>query len=152
MNDAPLGNFSDLANVKASEVTKPSAHPAGHYIGQWAGPMSQHKAAKTGNVAMRFPFKVVAAGDDVDADQLAAKGGLPDKVYYFDFWMSPDARYRFTDFACKSQGLSDDLNLLELAEQLLAENKPFSIENKPQTSEKDPEVSFNQWDNIAAAE
>lgn len=146
-----VGNFSDLAQIKANEVKKPSAHPPGHYTAQFTGPMTQNKA-KSGNVSMRFPFKVVAAGDDVDADQLAAAGGLPDKTYHFDFWMSPDARYRFTDFACKAQGLSDDLNLLELAEQLVAEGKPFSIENKPRTDENDPAVSYNQWDNPAAAE
>lgn len=149
-------NFSELGQVKANTVERPKPLPAGHYLAQFAGPMTEHKAAKSGNLAMRFQFKVVGAGEDVDAEELAAAGGIPtDKTYNLDFWMSPDARYRFTDFACKAQGLSDDLNLLELAEELLKENKPFSIQNTPRASDKpdaDPEVLFNNWDNPAAAE
>jgi hypothetical protein len=144
-------HFSELGQIKANQVERPKALPAGHYIAQFTGPMTQHKA-KSGNVAMRFPFKLVQATDDINQEELAAAGGLPDKAFTLDFWMSPDARFRFTDFACKAQGLSDDLNLIELAEALIAENKPFSIQNTPQQSENDPELWYNRFDNPAAAE
>lgn len=147
-----LANFSDLANVKANTVEAPKALPAGHYTAQFTGPMKPHKAAKSGNQAMRFSFKLLAAGDDVNADELEAAGGLPDKEFNLDFWMSPEARYRFTNFACNEMGLSDDMNLIELAEALIAENKPFSIQNKPRQSEDNPDQWFNQWDNPASAE
>lgn len=146
-------NFSELGQVKANTVERPKPMPEGHYLAQFSGPMTEHKAGKSGNLAMRFPFKLVGAGEDVDAEELAAAGGLPtDKSFHIDFWMSPDARYRFTDFACKAQGLSDDLNLLELAEALIQENKPFSIQNKHRAKDDDPETIFNDWQNPAAAE
>lgn len=145
-------NFSELGQVKANTVERPKPLPEGHYIAQFSGPMKEHKAAKSGNLAMRFPFKLVNATEDVDQDELAAAGGLPDKEFHIDFWMSPDARYRFTDFACKAMGLSDDLNLIELAEKLIEENQPFSIQNKHRPSEQDPETVFNDWQNPAAAE
>jgi hypothetical protein len=146
-----LANFGELASVKANTVERPKALPEGHYIAQFSGPMTQHKA-KSGNIAMRFPFKLLSAGEDVDQEEVAAAGGLPDKTYNLDFWMSPEARYRFTDFACGAQGLSDDMSLIELAEQLLAEAKPFSIQNKPQQDENDPKIWYNRWDNPSAAE
>lgn len=145
-------NFADLANVKASDVKPPVLVPEGRYIAQWSGPMKQHKA-KSGNVAMRFPFKVQGIdGDSVDPSELEAAGGIPDKEYAFDFWMSPDARYRFTDFACKSQGLSDDLTLVDLAEQLIADNKPFSIQAKHEPNEDPDKPPYLRWDNPIAAE
>jgi hypothetical protein len=142
-------NFSELAQVKVGEVEPPKCLPEGHYIAQITGPMKQHKA-QSGNVAMRFPFKLVGAGDDVDAGQLETAGGLPDKEFNMDFWMSPDARFRFTDFG-KAQGASDDLNLIELAEWLVGEgNKPFLIQNKPRQSQDNPELFYNNFDNPTA--
>lgn len=145
-------NFSDLGQIKANTVERPKALPEGRYIAQFSGPMKEHKAAKSGNLAMRFPFKLLGPGEGVDEEALAAAGGIPDKEFHIDFWMSPDARYRFTDFATKAQGLSDDLTLTELAEELIRENKPFSIRNTPRQSEDDPEQWFNNWDSPAAAE
>ena len=144
-------NFSELAQVKAADVKPPVCLPEGHYVAQFSGPMKEHKA-KSGNLAMRFPFKLLGPDDDVDAAQLEAAGGIPsDKEFSLDFWMSPDARFRFTDFATKAQGLSNDMNLIELAEALIAENKPFLIENKPRASEDNPELFYNNFDNPTAA-
>lgn len=145
-------NFADLAQIRAGDVKPPVLVPEGHYTAQFTGPMKQHKA-QSGNVAMRFPFRLIAAGEDVDQEALETAGGLPDKEYALDFWMSPDARYRFTDFACKSQGLSDDLNLIELAEGLIAENRPFTIEAKHEANSKDPEKPpFLRFDNPTSAD
>lgn len=122
-----LANFSDLANVKTSEVKPPAVLPTGHYQAIITGLFKPHKA-KSGNQAMRFPFKLIAPGGDVDAEALEEAGGIPDKEYTIDFWMSPDARFRFTDFG-KAMGLDDgDPNLLELAERLGTCNTPFLIE------------------------
>lgn len=156
---APL-NFADLAQVKANEVSRPTPLPQGHYLAQITGPMTQHKAQKSGNVAMRFPCIVLGPGQDVDAAEYEAAltdpktGNKKDPPKFnLDFWMSPDARYRFTDFACKVQGGSDELNLIELAEYVVGEgNKPFLVSNKPAQSENDPDLWYNNFDNPTAAE
>lgn len=144
---ADLGNFADLANVRVGDVEPPKAIPPGHYQAIFTGLMKPHKA-KSGNQAMRFPFKLVAPGDDVDTDALEAAGGLPDKEFSLDFWMSPDARYRFTDFG-KAMGHSDSLNLLELAEALGTANEPFLIEVSSQADDKDPNKFYTRFDNPA---
>lgn len=152
-------NFSDLAQIKATDVSRPTPLPAGHYLAQITGPMTEHKAAKSGNVAMRFPCQILGPGEDVDTQEydaaLTNKDGSrkdPPK-FNMDFWMSPDARYRFTDFACKVQGASDSMNLIELAEYVVGEgNKPFSIQNKPRQSDDDPDLWFNNFDNPTSAD
>lgn len=144
-----LGSFADLANVRVGDVERPKPLPVGHYVAQFAGPMTEHKA-KSGNLAMRFPFVLVEAGEDVDADLLAEAGGLPTddkgspKKFTMDFWMSPDARFRFTDFG-KAMGHSDQLNLLELAEALATSGDQFLIEAKhsPGKNEGDVYVNFD---------
>jgi len=142
-------SFSELANVKVGEVERPKPIPTGHYQALITGPAKEHKA-KSGNIALRFPFKLVAAGDDVDADELEAAGGLPDKEYAIDFWMSPDARFRFTEF-CKSMDISEELNLIEAAEALAGSGRPFLIEAKQEASKDNPEQIFTRFDNPVAA-
>lgn len=139
-------SFADLAQVRAGDVERPKPMPEGHYRALISGPMKEHKA-KSGNLAMRFPFKLQEPGDDVDADQLAEAGGLPDKEFTIDFWMSPDARWRFTEFG-KSMGGSDDLNLIELAEHVATCQEVFTIQAKHEPNEKDAEAPpYVRWDN-----
>jgi hypothetical protein len=139
-------NFAELAQVRVGEVERPKPVPEGHYSAVITGPMKEHKA-KSGNFAMRFPFKLSAPGDDVDTDDLQAMGGLPDKEYTIDFWMSPDARWRFTEFG-KSMGASDDLNLIELAEHVATCGEPFTIEAKHRANENDENAPpFIDWTN-----
>ena len=138
--------FAELANVKVGEVERPKPTAVGHYSAQFTGPAKEHKA-RSGNVALRFPFKVTGALDDVDADDLEACGGLPDKEFALDFWMSPDARYRFTEFA-KAMGVSEELNIIEAAEALIGAG-PFQIEAKQETDSEDPNKVYTRWDNPA---
>lgn len=148
-----LGSFADLANVKVADVEPPKTIPIGHYVAAFAGPMKEHKA-RSGNTAMRFPFILTEAGEDVDAEALAEAGGLPKddkgnaKQFALDFWMSPDARFRFTDFG-KAMGHSDQLNLLELAEALATSGDQFLIEVKHETDAQDPKKVYTRFDNPA---
>jgi hypothetical protein len=144
-----MGIFQDLANTKVGDVEPPKLIPIGHYTAQITGQFAEHKA-KSGNVAARFPFKVLAAGDTVDAEALAAAGGIPDKQYNMDFWMSPDALFRFTDFA-KVQGVSESANLMEALEEVGTNGQPFTIEVKHQQDQNDPNKVYLRFDNPTAA-
>lgn len=141
--------FAELANTKVGEVERPKPLPEGHYQAVFSGKAKEHKA-KSGNIALRFPFKLTAAEDDVDTEALEFAGGIPDKEYAVDFWMSPDARYRFTEFA-KSMGVSEELNLIEAAEELAGSGQPFIIQATQGTSEKNPDAIFVNFDNPVAA-
>jgi hypothetical protein len=65
-----MGMFDDLANVRGGDVKPPVTLPTGHYEAILEGPMTPHKAAKSGNVAMRFPCRITSATDDVDQESL----------------------------------------------------------------------------------
>ena len=145
-----MGMFDDLANVKAGDVKPPVTLPTGHYEAMFDGPMTGHKA-KSGNVAMRFSCKVLQPTDDVDAESLqTALEQNPDalgKKFNLDFWMSPDARFRFTDFA-GSCGIDDpNLTLTEIAERMVEDKTQFTIECKHQPDEADPDKIWVRWDN-----
>lgn len=144
-----MSNFSELANVRIGEVEKPKPNPEGHYKALFCGPAKEHKA-KSGNLALRFPFKLIEAGEDVNAEELEAAGGLPDKEFALDFWMSPDARYRFTEFA-KAMGVGEDLTIVEAAEALAGSGQPFMIQAKREADQNDPEKFYTRFDNPTAA-
>lgn len=143
-------SFSELAQVQVGTVERPKPIPVGHYTAVITGPAKEHKA-KSGNLALRFPFKLTEAGDDVDAEQLEASGGLPEKEFYIDFWMSPDARWRFTEFGKAIGAVNDEMNLIEAAEAVAGSVTPFSIEAKQETAQDDPEKVFTRFDNPTAA-
>ena len=145
-----MSAFSELANVRLGDVERPKPLPNGHYLAQLTGPAKEHKA-KSGNLGLRFPFRLVGPGEDVDQEELATLGGLPEKDYTIDFWMSPDARYRFTEFAA-SMGAGEDMNIVEAAEYLAGCGRPFLIEAKQEPSQDDPEKVYTRFDNPVAAE
>lgn len=130
-------NFADLANTAVGDVAPPPKMPDGHYMGIVSGPMAEHKA-KSGNVAMRFPVKLIEPLDDVDAEELAEAGGVPDKTFNLDFWMSPDARFIFTEFV-KGMGVPENLNLIEAAEWLVNENEQFVVRVKSEQDQNNPD-------------
>lgn len=151
-----MGMFDELANVKAGDVKPPVMLPTGHYEAMIDGPMTPHKAAKSGNVAMRFACRVTSPGDDIDQESLeTALAQNPEalsKKFNLDFWMSPDARFRFTDFA-KTCGIDDpNLTLTEIAERLVEDKVQFTIVHSHRTDDNDPEKVYPQWDNAVGNE
>lgn len=142
-----FGSFSDLANVKGNTIEKPKPLPTGHYSVIITGPFKEHKA-KSGNFAMRFPLKIVEPLSDVDVDALESAGKAREREYTIDFWMSPDARWRFTEF-CKSLGISDEQDLISMAEELVSKNEPFMLECRHEQNQDKPEEVYARLDNPA---
>jgi hypothetical protein len=147
-----MGMFDDLANVRGGDVKPPVTLPTGHYEAILEGPMTPHKAAKSGNVAMRFPCRITSATDDVDQESLnTVLEQNPDalsKKFNLDFWMSPDARYRFTDFATSCGIDVSNLTLPEIAERLVEDKVQFTVLAKHEPNTEDPEKPpFVRWDN-----
>lgn len=139
-------DFNSLISTSAEAVKPPVLVPTGHYGAMISGPMTPH-SARSGNVAMRFPIKLTEARDDVDAEMLADAGGIPDKTYNLDFWMSPDAQYRFTDF-CKSCGVDiSNMTLSQLAEVLVENAQDFTVEVKHEADSENPEKVYMRIDN-----
>lgn len=123
--DNNMGDFSDLTTVKGNQVEKPKPAPEGHYSAQFSGMFKRHDA-KSGNYSLRYPIKVVEPLSDVDFDQ-AEHGKSIEREYTIDFWMSENARWRFVEF-CKAHDISDDMNIIEMAEALAAANPVFMVQ------------------------
>lgn len=144
--------FAGLANTKVGDIKPPVMIPVGHYQAQITGQFKEHKARTSGNVAARFPFRLIAPGDNVDASALAeALGdkGLGDKEHTIDFWMSPDALYRFTNFASAVFEVPADAGLMEALETVGTAGTPFLIEVKHEPDQKDPTRIYLRFDNPA---
>lgn len=148
-NPSTIGSFSDLASVKANTVEKPKKLPTAPYIARITGPFKEHKSAKKGTLAMRFPIKLIGCHDENVQAQINEDEGLGkamERDYTIDFWMTPDSLWRFTSFAT-AMGISDDLNLLEMGESLVASGEPFLIMGTNEPGEGDD--SFFRLDNPA---
>jgi len=128
-----FGSFADLASISGNQVEKPKPLPEGQWSVLIKGPWKEHKA-KSGNGAMRFPLSIVQPLSDIDADTLAAAEKATQRDYHIDFWMSPDARWRFTEF-CAAMGIDQELNLLEMAEKLVESGTPFQVTAKHSTTD-----------------
>ena len=139
-----LGSFSDLASIKGNTVERPKNLPDGFYITTISGPCKEHKSAKKGTLAMRFPVRLQGAQDEEVQAHIAADPKLQkalEREYFVDFWMTADSLWRFTSF-CKAQGISDDLNIVEMAEALVASGNPFLLKGTNEADANDPEKVF----------
>jgi hypothetical protein len=146
---AAVGSFADLASIKGNTVVKPKNLPDGYYSVIIKGPFKEHRA-KSGNFAMRFPLEVVEPMPDVDSGALAdpeIQKSLK-REYTIDFWMSPDARWRFTEFAT-SMGVDTTLDLISMAEELVKQRSPFIVKGTNEADQNDPERVFFRLDNAA---
>jgi hypothetical protein len=153
-----MSTFEELANVRAGDVKPPVNLPAGHYEVMVDGAMTPHKAAKSGNIAMRFPVSILEAGDDVDQEELARateNKSLADRKFNMDFWMSPDARYRFTNFARSVlPEFDENLTLPQLAEQIVENKVRFTAELKYEADtdgkvdDEGRPMQWPRWDNF----
>lgn len=143
MNDQ-IGSFSELSNIKGNTVERPKPLPIAYYSAMISGPFTEHKASRSGNIAMRFPIKMVQCLNETAAEEIAGDESLQkafQKDYKIDFWMSPDARYRFTEFAT-ALGVDPEKDLISMAEDLVALGEPFLVQGKQETNDRG-DVFFN---------
>lgn len=141
-------NFADLANTKVGDVEAPKALPPGHYAAIITGPMTERRA-QSGNLGAQFPVKLVEALDDVDQEELAEIGGIPEKTYPLTFWLGANSLFILTNFG-QAMGHSSDMNVVELIEALGQGGQEFVVSVSREQSEKDPERFYNNLDNAVA--
>ena len=139
-NSGDFGSFSDLASIKGNQVEKPKNLPDANYSAMITGPFKENKA-KSGNFSLRFPAKLVECLDESIAADIQADPRLQKafgKDYHVDWWMSPDARYRFTSF-CAAHGIDQELDLISMAEQLVASGAIFLVQGASQKNPDKPD-------------
>lgn len=96
MNDL-RPNFQSILDEAPDEVVRPKPLPVGTYTFV-VGPPTYDKSAKKGTPLVSFMLRAIAAGEDVDDQDLEAMGGLEGKTIRHTFYITEDAVYRLDEF------------------------------------------------------
>lgn len=122
-----MPDFTSILNKRPSEIKEPPLTPVGTYLCLLQGQpvLGESSGKKTPQVD--FPCKVLAAGDDVNKDELAAIGGIANIQMKnrggLRFYLSEDAQFMVKNFLiehCAIPATNDD-GSEKLLKQLFAE-------------------------------
>lgn len=91
-------DFGALLNKAPTEIERPKPLPQGSYTCVVQGMPKFDKSTKKQTPYVEFSLKVLAAGDDVDQEALAAMGGISDKVIRDTYYITENAAYRLDEF------------------------------------------------------
>lgn len=101
-----MASFQEILERQASDAERPKPIPAGTYSAVVSGPGEFGESSKKKTPFIEFPLKIIAAGDDVDQDELDAwakrKDGssrsLQETVVKNTLYLTEDAEWRLTAF------------------------------------------------------
>ena len=100
-------NFASILDEAPTEINRPKPIPSGTYIcvvNKW----ETGESSKKKTPFVRFTLTPIAAEEDVSEDDLAEAGGLEGKQLRTDFYITPDAVYRLSEFLLnRSSDLAD---------------------------------------------
>jgi len=111
-------SFASLLDTPGSEIERPKPLPVGTYVCMVQGLPRFDKSSKKQTDFVEFTLKLLEAGEDVDADELKAMGGLIDKTIKDTYYITESALWRLKEFLTNC-GLDadDDTSLRELIEE-----------------------------------
>lgn len=95
---ATAQSFGSILDRAPSEIEKPKPLPQGSYITQIVGQPRFDKSTKKQTEFVEFTHKLLSAGDDVDADELKAIGGIKDKTMKNTFYLTEASVWRLKEF------------------------------------------------------
>lgn len=147
-------NFTDILDRAPSEVEKPKPIAQGTYSTVLVGMPRHDKSAKKQTPFIEFTHKFVAAGDDVDADDLAAALGdrsLQDVVMKNTFYLTEGSAWRLKQFLadCGFDTDASDTSLREMTEQTAGRSVNVFIKHEPS---QDGQSIFAKIDSTSAAD
>lgn len=91
-------NFGTLLDKPASDVERPKPLPQGSYHCIVKGLPRFDKSSKKQTEFVEFTLAPTAAGEDVDAEELAAMGGLANKTIRATYYITEDSLWRLKAF------------------------------------------------------
>lgn len=142
-------NFGALLDKPSAEIERPKPLPQGTYTCVVKGLPKQDKSTKKGTEYVEFTLQPLAAGEDVDQEDLQAMGGFANKTLRATFYITEDAIWRLKKFL-------DDLGIEEgdaSLRQRIAEapGRQVNVFVKHQASD-DGQSVYAQIANTAAVE
>jgi hypothetical protein len=93
-------SFESILDMPATDVERPKPVPAGTYDAIVKGLYEEGLSSQKKTPFVQFAFALQAAGEDVDAEELEAVGGIEGKVIKNNstkFYTTPDSLYRLTE-------------------------------------------------------
>lgn len=91
-------NLSAILDKPATEFNAPPPLPAGGYHCVITGLPEQIESSKKKTPGFRFILTPVATDEDVDANDLAAIGGLEGKTIRNDMWVTENSAFMLREF------------------------------------------------------
>lgn len=93
-------NFADILNQPAEDVKPPAPFPVGTYLTVIAGLPEKGKSPQKQTDFFKFTHRIVAAEDDVDANELAEAfpDGLAGKTIDNTFYLTEKSLFMLVDF------------------------------------------------------
>lgn len=138
-------DWNELANTRLGEIERPPLKPVGHYKAIFTGRAEQGNSRQKQTPQAVFPVQVLEPMQDVDADELAAAGGVPFKGET-TFYFTPQTLWRFQEFT-QGMGGTDEMNIPESLEYLGSCGEPFVLEVRHDPDRRDPSNIFLRFEN-----
>lgn len=116
---AQAQTFGSILDRAPSEIEKPKPAPQGSYVTQIVGQPRFDKSSKKQTEFAEFTHKLVSAGEDVDADELAAFLGdrkLTDIQMKNTYYLTEGATWRLKEFL-EHCGIDEADSLREMVEE-----------------------------------
>lgn len=124
-------NFAALLDKPSSEIERPKPLPVGTYVAVVQGMPRYDKSSKKQTDFVEFTLKLQAAGEDVDAEELAAVGGIADKTMKDTYYITEQALWRLKEFLTNCGLETDgDASLRELIEETPGKQVGISIRHE----------------------
>lgn len=142
--------FADILNTPSSEIERPKPLPAGSYVCVVAGLPEFDKSTKKETPYAKFTLRPIAAGDDIDAEDLEAAGGLEGKTIQATYYLTEASLWRLKKFIqdC-GVDVEDDRTLGQQIEDVPNQTVIAYIKHRPSA---DGESMFAELANTAPAE
>lgn len=99
-------NFGALLDKPSTDIERPRPLPAGTYACVVKGLPKYDKTTKKQTEYVEFTLQPLAAGDDVDQNELKTMGGFANRVIRATYYITEDALWRLKKFL-------DDLGIEE---------------------------------------
>ena len=113
---ATAPNFGALLDKPASDVERPKPLPQGSYHCIVKGLPRFDKSSKKQTEFVEFTLQPTEAGEDVDADDLAAMGGIANKTIRATYYITEDSLWRLKDFLAHC-GIEESGSLRNMIEE-----------------------------------
>ena len=124
-------NFGSVLDKPTDSIERPKPIPQGTYTLAVQGMPRFDKSTKKQTEYVEFTCKILAAGDDVDPEELKEMGGIGDKTLKHTFYLTENSIYRLKEFLLDDLGLEEEDTLRPMIEKTVGAQFLAQIKHTP---------------------